>query len=416
MNEIEDEEELMEEEEEDTMRQRSGKRRRVEFEDGHVGREDVLEAEVESDCYLLQRLPVEVWTHILSFVLAKKSPFASLSATLLTCKLWRRIGLSLVTSYTMSPMKPKKLARKCLAFLFGNCPNLRSLRVRNCPIVNSMLYHLPERITLLDCGFTQITEEALEYLPLSLKALSIDNMAITDNGFNDLPSRLDTLSLRQVIISPISAKKMAQRFTRLRKLTLSAQVTNVTAFLPPSIECLRLHVGSIGDKNYLWNDNVIATLLPLPNLQILEISRCNITNSSKQTLAETRVRHLVIRQAKLSDDGMRYLPPTLISLMLESVPTITDAGLRGLPLAVQSMALIKMEKLTGPGLLSFLLESATNLRYLVLDEELHAALRAVDVDRKLAARRNLHISVKRENEPCPKLHQLPVHHLPPPDQ
>jgi hypothetical protein len=74
--------------------------------------------------------------------------------------------------------------------------------VRNCPIVNSMLYHLPERttschsvsrvlssrallsrrragITLLDCGFTQITEEALEYLPLSLKALSIDNMAIT---------------------------------------------------------------------------------------------------------------------------------------------------------------------------------------------------------------------------------------------
>jgi hypothetical protein len=35
---------------------------------------------------------------------------------------------------------------------------------------------------------------------------------------------LDTLSLRQVIISPISAKKMAQRFTRLRKLTLSAQV------------------------------------------------------------------------------------------------------------------------------------------------------------------------------------------------
>lgn len=60
-------------------------------------------------------------------------------------------------------------------------------------------------------------------------------------------------------------------------------MTNVTAFLPPSIECLRLHVGSIGDKNYLWNDNVIATLLPLPNLQILEISRCNITNSSKQT-------------------------------------------------------------------------------------------------------------------------------------
>ena len=91
MNEIEDEEELMEEDEDDTMRQRSGKRRRVEFEDGHVGREDVLEAEVESDCYLLQRLPVEVWTHILSFVLAKKSPFASLSATLLACKLWRRV-------------------------------------------------------------------------------------------------------------------------------------------------------------------------------------------------------------------------------------------------------------------------------------------------------------------------------------
>ena len=102
--------------------------------------------------------------------------------------------------------------------------------------------------------------------------------------------------------------------------------------------------------------------------------------------------------------------------VIATLPTITDAGLRGLPLAVQSMALIKMEKLTGPGLLSFLLESATNLRYLVLDEELHAALRAVDVDRKLAARRNLHISFKRENEPCPKLHQLPVHHLPPPDQ
>jgi hypothetical protein len=126
------------------------------------------------------------------------------------------------------------------------------------------------------------------------------------------------------------------------------------------------------------------------------------------------VRHLVIRQAKLSDEGMRYLPPTLVSLMLESVPTITDAGLRGMPLAVQSVALIKMEKLTAQGLLAFLLEAAGNLRYLVLDEDLHASLRDADVDRKLAARRNLHISVKRENEPCPKLHQLPVHHLPPP--
>lgn len=52
----------------------------------------------------------------------------------------------------------------------------------------------------------------------------------SDNGFNDLPSRLDTLSLRQVIISPISAKKMAQRFTRLRKLTLSAQVHTIPSF------------------------------------------------------------------------------------------------------------------------------------------------------------------------------------------
>jgi hypothetical protein len=42
---------------------------------------------------------------------------------------------------------------------------------------------------------------------------------------------LDTLSLRQVIISPISAKKMAQRFTRLRKLTLSAQVQSLLSEL-----------------------------------------------------------------------------------------------------------------------------------------------------------------------------------------
>jgi hypothetical protein len=103
----EDEEAMDEEEEDDTMGKRSRKRRRVEFEDGHLGREDVLEeteAETESESYLLQRLPVEVWTHILSFVLAKKSPFASLSATMLTCKLWRRVrNLHLQPPFHRSP-------------------------------------------------------------------------------------------------------------------------------------------------------------------------------------------------------------------------------------------------------------------------------------------------------------------------
>jgi hypothetical protein len=115
----------------------------------------------------------------------------------------------------------------------------------------------------------------------------------------------------------------------------------------------------------------------------------------------------VIRQAKLTDTGMCYLPPALVSLVLESIPTITDNGLRGLPLTLQSLALVKMEKLTGPGLLSFL-EVASNLRHIVLDEELGAALRLADVEHKLADR-SLTITVQKENEPCPKLHQLPVH-------
>jgi len=399
MDGVEEEGEEEEKEEEERTRERRRKRRRVEDE-GRNPRGELSEVDP------LPRLPVEVWTHILSFLVLSKRPFASIHTALLTCRLWRKIGLSLVTSYTMPPTKPKKLARKCLAFLFSHCPNLRSLRVRNCPIVDSMLDNLPERITLLDCGFTQITEGALEYLPLSLKALSIDNMVITDNGFNDLPSRLDTLSLRQVILSATSAKKMATRFPRLRKLTLSAQVTNVTAFLPLSIECLRLHVGSIGDKNYLWNDNVIATIVPLSNLQILEISRCNITNNGKQTLAETHVRHLVIRQAKLNDTGMCSLPPALISLVLDSIPTITENGLRGLPLMLQSLALLKMEKITAPGLLSYL-EIATHLRYLVVDEDLGRALNAADVEHKLAAR-PITIVLRKEWDPSPKLHQLPV--------
>lgn len=124
-------------------------------------------------------------------------------------------------------------------------------------------------------------------------------------------------------------------------------------------------------------------------------------------LAETHIRHLVIKQAKLTDAGMGSLPPALISLVLETTPTVTDAGLRGLPLTLQSLAIIKVEKITGPGLLAYV-EQASNLRHLFMDEELAKALRAADVDHKLASR-PLRIVVKKDNEPSPKLHQLPVY-------
>jgi hypothetical protein len=82
-------EEMEEEEEEEEVIRHSRKRRRVELEDGRTVKEELFESEM--NCLLLQRLPVEVWTHVLSFVLAKKSPFASLNSTLLTCKLWRKV-------------------------------------------------------------------------------------------------------------------------------------------------------------------------------------------------------------------------------------------------------------------------------------------------------------------------------------
>jgi hypothetical protein len=42
-------------------------------------------------CLLLQQLPVEMWTRILSLVSVEQTPFASLDAVLRTCKLWRKV-------------------------------------------------------------------------------------------------------------------------------------------------------------------------------------------------------------------------------------------------------------------------------------------------------------------------------------
>lgn len=62
---------------------RACKRRRID--------EDGREEMIYDDASGSQYLPPEVWTHILSFTMTKKSPFHSLNGALLTCKLWRKV-------------------------------------------------------------------------------------------------------------------------------------------------------------------------------------------------------------------------------------------------------------------------------------------------------------------------------------
>jgi hypothetical protein len=83
--------------------------------------------------------------------------------------------------------------------------------------------------------------------------------------------------------------------------------------------------------------------------------------------------YLVIKQGRLTDAGLSHLPPALVSLVLASTPTVTDGGLCGLPSTLRALALVNMEGITGPGLAAFF-EAAPNLRHVVLDGRLAAAL------------------------------------------
>jgi len=88
MDGVEEEGEEEEEEEEERTRERRRKRRRVEDE-GRNPRGELSEVDP------LPRLPVEVWTHILSFLVLSKRPFASIHTALLTCRLWRKVCMRL---------------------------------------------------------------------------------------------------------------------------------------------------------------------------------------------------------------------------------------------------------------------------------------------------------------------------------
>lgn len=304
--------------------------------------EDHENEEVDERASGTYDLPVELWMHILGFVARQqRNPegqvciFASLSSVLLASRFWRKLGLASVGAYILPPTKPKKLIRRCLPFIFASCPNLKELCLRNCPVVDSMLTDIPEGLASLDCGFTQITDASIEYLPFSLKAIYLSNTAVTDKGVVELPPSIEVLSLQETSITSHQFHRIKHKFPQLKTLYLSALKKLVpTSRLPPSLQKLSLHPGHVPDerKRFMYNDKCLEDIGLLRHLTRLNLFHVNLSNEGMRKLKDLGLVSLQIVGGMFEDEGLAFLPASLVSLRVSRAKGVTDVGLLSISL------------------------------------------------------------------------------------
>ncbi len=97
-------------------------------------------------------------------------------------------------------------------------------------------------------------------------------------------------------------------------------------------------------------DNVFLTKLSaLDKLKALDLTGCyGITNEGLKNLPKN-LNHLILNQLNVNNNGLQFLPKTLISLDLFNCNQITDVGLKNLPRGLERLNL-STTKITDSGL------------------------------------------------------------------
>jgi hypothetical protein len=202
--------------------------------------------------------------------------------------------------------------------------SLTSLAFGNSQITASGLKALPQSLTSLVLGRdVQITDEGMQSLPRSLSSLVIqDGERITDEGLKDLPLSLTSFEFWHGIqITDAGLKDLPRSLTSLVLDYGKAQITDAgLKDLPRSLTRLDLPYGT------------------------------KITNAGLPDLPRTLISLNLDGDVRITDHGLRDLPRTLTSLNLDGDTQITDAGLKDLPPTLRVLDLSSCDQIADAGL------------------------------------------------------------------
>lgn len=87
----------------------------------------------------------------------------------------------------------------------------------------------------------------------------------------------------------------------------------------------------------MYNDKCLEDIGLLKQLTQLNLFHVNLSNDGMRKLKDLSLVSLQIVGGIFEDDGLAYLPSTLLSLRLSRIKGVTDAGLLYLPCSLEKL-------------------------------------------------------------------------------
>jgi len=229
--------------------------------------------------------------------------------------------------YNVSGRILRYLPATVQSFEFFNCGNLSKT------VCNEDIKYLPRdmnSLSLRNCE--NISDEAVPYLPQSLKNLDLSGSKLSEVGISKLPQSLKSLTLARCQ-NPLNTLSLTES---LVTLDVSSCVLESEAFsaLPPFIRSLNL-AGCVS-----LTDKHLQQLAVLSELKTLTLENSEkITFAGIEGLPES-IQNLNIRQCVgLNDRAIQSLPTNLKELSVCRCKSVTKLGFVRLPSSLVSLKL-----------------------------------------------------------------------------
>jgi len=159
-------------------------------------------------------------------------------------------------------------------------------------------------------------------------------------GVVELPPSIEVLSLQETSITSHQFHRIKHKFPQLKTLYLSALKKLVpTSRLPPSLQKLSLHPGHVPDerKRFMYNDKCLEDIGLLRHLTRLNLFHVNLSNEGMRKLKDLGLVSLQIVGGMFEDEGLAFLPASLVSLRVSRAKGVTDVGLLSIPSSVERL-------------------------------------------------------------------------------
>lgn len=275
----------------------------------------------------------------------------------------------------LSVMDQRGLTDDDLSAIASQCPNLEELSLGCYKVTSVGLKHLSElgKLTKLKLENIKFDDSQMQYLPKSLTSFGLDgSRGLTNNDLSAIVSRypnLEELCLNHCDVTSGGFQQLS-KLERLTKLKLGGSEfgnSNID-FGDSNIQCLAKSLTSLSldGPGGLTNNGLSAIVSRCPDLRTLHLSsNSNITNTGLEHLSGLKeLTRLELAGTRVSDDGLQYVPRSLVTLKLAG--EITGAGFQNLPESLTELDLRGCYGITDTGL-QHLSEKCPNLTTLWLE-------------------------------------------------